>query len=680
MKIMQSIRFRLMALIALLVVGTLFVVSGSGYYISGKYLKESLDNTEKAIAGSAAAHVQGEFENDLLQLDDLANTARVQSADKEKIGPALKDYHQRMGTLDHVFFASLDGASINEENVTGNYADREYFKKVISTKKPYVSEVLISRTTQKQSVVLAVPAIYNNQMIGVIFGTYALDKIEPIIKEIQFKKAGYGVLVSNQGVYLAHGANPELIGKVNLKTGEVADEVKKSLSNPQPVDPRLTAAFQGVAAQNSRVNVKYKTLAGVEQIGSLNPIALPGGQVWYLLMTTDAADATSETTALSQILLGLSLLCLLLVLGLTFWLSNSFVRPILRINQLIKETASGNLQPIEKTIHDKSEFGQLSDNVILMNEHLRSLVQQVHGQSEQLAASSEELTASAQQSADASNQVAGSITEIAQGAEKQAAAANHITEISQVMAGKVNQMSKKSQEVSAIAATTSQAAESGAAAVQQTIQQINEIGKGTEDTQAAIGELSSSSKEIREIITLISAISGQTNLLALNAAIEAARAGEHGRGFAVVAEEVRKLAEESNQAAQKIGALVERNEVNLNQVVNITQAGKAGIESGIALVHNTGATFTDIVAAVRNLSTQIQNISGSIEEISSSNQVLVASIQEIDAASKKAAIESENVSAATQEQSASMEEIASGSHHLAVLATELQAAIAKFKL
>ena len=94
-------------------------MSGSGYYISGKYLKESLDNTEKAIAGSAAAHVQGEFENDLLQLDDLANTARVQSADKEKIGPALKDYHQRMGTLDHVFFASLDGASINEENVTG---------------------------------------------------------------------------------------------------------------------------------------------------------------------------------------------------------------------------------------------------------------------------------------------------------------------------------------------------------------------------------------------------------------------------------------------------------------------------------------------------------------------------------------------------------------------------------
>jgi len=179
---------------------------------------------------------------------------------------------------------------------------------------------------------------------------------------------------------------------------------------------------------------------------------------------------------------------------------------------------------------------------------------------------------------------------------------------------------------------------------------------------------------------LISAISGQTNLLALNAAIEAARAGEHGRGFAVVAEEVRKLAEESNQAAQKIGALVERNEVNLNQVVNITQAGKAGIESGIALVHHTGETFTDIVAAVRNLSTQIQNISGSIEEIASSNQVLVTSIQEIDAASKKAAIESENVSAATQEQSASMEEIASGSHHLAVLATELQAAIAKFKL
>ncbi|MBP2632253.1 MAG: mcpB 3 [Firmicutes bacterium] len=677
MKFTQSIRFRLMSIIAFLVVGTLLVVSGSGYYIAEKYLKQSLDQSEQAIAASAATYVKVELEKNILQLEDLANTARVQSGNKANMIPALKDYYQRIGDFDHVFFASLDGMAINDANTVTNYSDREYFKKVVATKKSYVSDVFISRTTNKQSVSLCVPVINNNQLIGVVFGTYSLEKLAPIIKDIHFKQEGYGALLSEQGMYLAQPVIPELVGNMNLKTGEISEELKRKSTI---IDPKLTTAFQEVAEKNTRIQLQYKTITGSEQIGSLNPIALPGGKNWYLLMTTNTADATSEVTMLSRIILGLSSVCFLVVLGLTFWLSNSFVRPIMHVNYLVKEVANGQLKAIEKTIHDKSEFGQLSDNVILMSTNLRSLVQQVHSQSEQLAASSEELTASAQQSAEASNQIAGSITEIAQGANKQAASADQITKVSQTMSDKVNQISKKSQEVSEIAMTTSQSARQGLQAVNETIQQINEIGKGTEITQTAITELSKSSQEIREIITLISSISGQTNLLALNAAIEAARAGEHGRGFAVVAEEVRKLAEESNQAAKQIGTLVEKNEINLNQVVTITQTGATGIKTGISLVHNTGETFRNIADAVLNLSNQIKNISESINEIAKGNLTLAASIQEIDTASKNAAAESQNVSAATEEQSASMQEIASASHHLASLAADLQTAIEKFHL
>ena len=674
----QSIRFRLMAMIGLLVIGTLVVVSGSGYYFSGKYLKESLSHTEEATASGGAAHVRVELDKVFLQLEDVAILERIQSNNQENVVSALKSYHQRIGKLDHLFFADVTGRGISEENTVTNYSDREYFRQVMQTKKPYLSEVLISRTTKKQSIVLAVPVLKNQQVVGVVFGTYSLEKLVPIIQDIKFKTEGRGLLLSGQGMYLA-GPDMEGAGKLNFATGEMAEEYKATLAGRE-VDPALIRAFQEASGKKERVAVTYKNLAGVEQKGSLMPMDLAGGQTWYLLMSTTTADADSETAALSKILWLLSFLCLILVLGCTFWISTSFVRPILRISSVIKETASGNLQKIEKTIFDKSELGQLSDHVVQMNENLRTLVKQVHGQSEQLAASSEELTASAQQSANAAIQVAESIGAVASGAETQAQAADHITGIAHNIAGKVEEISGKSDGAASIAEETAGAAKAGLEAVNKTVEQIDEVGKGTRETESAVKELSGSSAEIREITTLITSISAQTNLLALNAAIEAARAGEHARGFAVVAEEVRKLAEETNQAARQIGVLVEKNEGNLRQVVAITEAGREKMENGIALVRGSGETFRTIVDGVVHLSGEIKNISDSIGEITDGNRNLVAQIGEIDKASKSAAAESENVSALTEEQSASMEEIASGSHHLAILATELQEAISKFRL
>lgn len=387
-----------------------------------------------------------------------------------------------------------------------------------------------------------------------------------------------------------------------------------------------------------------------------------------------------QAVQVQMMLLIVNILVGIVSIVISLYISQSIAKPVSHIAEIATQIANGSLHMKDVEIKTSDEIGELGESFNRMKKNLRDIIFKVANSSEQLAASSEELTASAHQSAEVSNQVAGSITEIAYGAERQANSADRITNVAKTMSDKVQQNSQTVQDVSNIAFSTSQAAEQGNQAVAQTVKQMDEIGKSANTTQATIEELSKSSQEIGEIVSLISSIAGQTNLLALNAAIEAARAGEQGRGFAVVAEEVRKLAEESNQAAHKIGTLVEKNKINLDQVVTVTQDSATGIQTGISLVDNTGATFKRIVDAIVNLSDQIKDISKSIQEISIGNQELVDSIQEIDTASKKAAAESQTVSAATEEQSASMQEIASSSQSLAMLATELQTAIAKFQL
>ena len=193
-----------------------------------------------------------------------------------------------------------------------------------------------------------------------------------------------------------------------------------------------------------------------------------------------------------------------------------------------------------------------------------------------------------------------------------------------------------------------------------------------------VAELGDRSKAIGQIVATISGIAGQTNLLALNAAIEAARAGEQGRGFAVVAEEVRKLAEQSQEATKQISALIGAIQSDTEQAVTAMDNGTREVKLGTEVVNAAGQAFQEIVGLVGQVSDQIKEVSATIEQMAIGSQQIVGSVNQIDLLAKEAAAQAQTVSAATEEQSASMEEIASSSQSLAQLAMELRDAVGKF--
>lgn len=334
----------------------------------------------------------------------------------------------------------------------------------------------------------------------------------------------------------------------------------------------------------------------------------------------------------------------------------------------------------EASLHDKSEFGMVSNSVEKMRININNLIEQLANTSEQLVASSEELTASAEQSADASNLVASAVTTMSNGTEEQLSLANNSTEVVQNISEKITVVSENTKSVSLLADNAKTSANAGEEAVEKAVNQMKMIEKKTNETASIITELEEKSIKIGQIVDTIESISQQTNLLALNAAIESARAGEAGRGFSVVAEEIRKLAEQSQQATKEITEIITEVQNKTNSAVSVMNENSKEVENGSKVVNIAGASFGEILKMIKNISKQINEIAQSVNDINDGTKASVSSVNNIQNISMKIADETQTISAASEEQLASAEEIASSSKILSQMAEELRSVINKFKV
>ena len=382
----------------------------------------------------------------------------------------------------------------------------------------------------------------------------------------------------------------------------------------------------------------------------------------------------------TQITLGVMFVSFV-ILGLSgFYITRIITKPLHTMVLVCKEFSTGDFRDKPRKLLRKDEIGQLADALANMRGNLRTVFKHVNESAEQLAASSEELTASAEQSAQAANQVAESISDVAHGAEKQLQAVDEASAVVEQMSAGIQHVAASSNQVASDSYQAAEMAQKGDQTVEKAVSQMAHIEQTVNNSSQVVAKLGERSKEIGQIVDTISGIAGQTNLLALNAAIEAARAGEQGRGFAVVAEEVRKLAEQSQEAAKQIAKLISGIQRDTDKAVIAMSEGTREVKVGTEVVAAAGQAFKEIAALVTHVSEQVKEISAASQQMASGSQQIVASVKEIDGHSKTSAGQAQTVSAATEEQSASMEEIASSSQALAHLAQNLQEAVSHFRV
>lgn len=392
-----------------------------------------------------------------------------------------------------------------------------------------------------------------------------------------------------------------------------------------------------------------------------------------------AKEVASTYDSSRMSLLIVIVLALLIGSSVIFLIGKGIISAIQQLLTVSNEIAKGNLR-VSSNIQTKDELGELAASSNQMVGNIRNLITQIQKTAEQVAASSEELTASADQSAQVTQNIAKSITSVSEVTTEQVEAVSDANHQIDTMAVGIEESTATLQHAAEKTKSAVDTAQEGTETIDGAVKQMRSIEDTVTRLAEVVTKLGGRSKEIGKIVVTISGIAGQTNLLALNAAIEAARAGEMGKGFAVVAEEVRKLAEQSQEAAKEIETLITEIQEDTEQAVIAMDKGTDEVKTGANVVQNAGSAFAKIYEMVDEVNHQAEEMVKTMEGLASGTQNIVDSIRKIDDSSKNVAAESQSVSAATEQQSASMEEIAASSRSLAQMAQDLTQMSNRFKI
>ena len=394
------------------------------------------------------------------------------------------------------------------------------------------------------------------------------------------------------------------------------------------------------------------------------------------------AAQAQETFEQAQATKMLVLICTLITLAIgafiSLYISRIISKPLLKLQAMAVKIAEGDLRDTRVEVANRDEIGELARSFNFMGENLRTLIHEVSAHSQQVALSSELLSASADQTGQATEHVAGITEELATGSDFQAGQVSSGVKLVRHMDEEARRISQRSSQVADSAAHASTVASEGGDAVRTAVRQMSAVQTNVSDLATRVGLMGDRSKEIGDIIAIITDIAQQTNLLSLNASIEAARAGEQGRGFAVVAGEVRKLAEQTALSGQRVSAVVGTIQDDMQYITEMVAEGAHEVRSGIEAVGTAGDSFSRIEEAVKAFTGQIREVSEAAADMSHETSGVVKVFEEINQISVRIAEGSQSVSASAEEQLASVEEITAASKELADLSHGLQQSVEKF--
>jgi methyl-accepting chemotaxis protein len=399
--------------------------------------------------------------------------------------------------------------------------------------------------------------------------------------------------------------------------------------------------------------------------------------IWFTGVEKDSVNSKIRNTMYKNA--ALALLAIIIGIIISFVFASNINRRIKKILEALKHVASGDLSN-ECSVTSKDEIAEIADSINEMTSGMRSLVQDMKDNSEQLYNDSIALASVSKEMSNTSEGVANAIQDVASGTSVQA---NDISDVTVILSdfGKaidgivssIQTIDKNSSNISSLAVTSNSSMES-------LISSVNEMKSSFDSFKTKIFNLGNEINRINEITTVINSVAAQTNLLALNAAIEAARAGEAGRGFSVVADEIRKLAVQSKVSSESISSLIVNISKDTDLMVDSTGIMSSKFDNQLDNINIAVNSFKDIIISIEEIIPQIQKISLASGNISEEKSRFIEKLENASSIAQEVSASSEEIAASSEEMTASSEEVAATAEELSNMTVEMMKKANKFKL
>jgi methyl-accepting chemotaxis protein len=364
-------------------------------------------------------------------------------------------------------------------------------------------------------------------------------------------------------------------------------------------------------------------------LGEMRKVVHQSEEVFKLSHVVIEKSIQQSVETINTINMVVSFLITMIVVGFTLYISQSITRTLATFVDTLKMICeTGNLT---YRVNDsgKDEIAQVGKTLNKMLASFQDIIQHLHSASNDLS--------------NYSGQFMSIRENTFESVKKQQIETEHVSTSMIEMSASAQNIADNTNQTAEAAQQANKVSTDGKNIVDQTIQSTQDLENVINNASSVIEQLGEDSKSIGSILDVIRGIAEQTNLLALNAAIEAARAGEQGRGFAVVADEVRTLAQKTQDSISEIESMIAQLQGGANKAIDAIAQGKEGVSENVIKISSAGNSLSTIVAeldsighksqenaiATKEQSTVADEVSNNVVEIKNLGEIIVENIEQL---------------------------------------------------